>query len=204
MKQWSDHTLRDAIINHGLAPSYLMRGTMWKHVVNTHGIRERAEAESVNELMYLLNFTGVSAFDGYFNYCARDPEALANDSDIYAVGGVGVVNRRIGLDDIVAQGVITKTELERFQGATAPYLVGNATPNSDSNSEIKTLGNRERETLLTIIGILCKEAKLDHKTHAKSATFIKDMAAKMGVLIGETTIEGKLKLVSDALASRMK
>jgi hypothetical protein len=202
LQGWTEHALRDALINHGLAPSYLMRGAIWKYVVNAGGDRERGEAESVNELMYLLDFTGVSAFDGYFNYCARDPEALTNDSDIYAVGGVGVVNRRIELNEVVAHGVITKSELERFNGAATHNLLSNAVP--DAASDIKALGKRERETLLTIIGILCKEADIDYRTHAKSANLIKDLAATMGVSIGETTIENKLKLVGEALASHTK
>lgn len=66
------------------------------------------------------------------------------------------------------------------------------------------LGARERNTLLCIIGALCKEAKFDYKTHAKTAGLIQSTAAGMGVSIGETTIEGHLKKISTALASRMK
>lgn len=63
---------------------------------------------------------------------------------------------------------------------------------------------RERNTLLTIIAALCKEAKLDYTKHAKTAGLIQSMAEKMGLSIGESTIEGHLKKITDAVASRMK
>ena len=63
----------------------------------------------------------------------------------------------------------------------------------------KPLGNRERETLLTIIAALCKEAKLDYTKHAKTAGLIQGTAASMGLSIGETTIEGHLKKISIVL-----
>jgi hypothetical protein len=68
----------------------------------------------------------------------------------------------------------------------------------------RQIGNRERETLLAIIATLCKEAKLDYKTHAKTAGLIQSFAATMGISIGETTIEGYLKKIPNALATRMK
>ena len=68
----------------------------------------------------------------------------------------------------------------------------------------KPLSNRERDILLTIIAALCKEAKLDHTKHAKTAGMIQSTAAGMGVSIGESTIEGHLKKIPNALAGRMK
>ena len=68
----------------------------------------------------------------------------------------------------------------------------------------KPLGNRERDTLLTIIAALCKEAKIPYDKPAKAAGMIQSTAVKMGVSIGETTIEGHLKKIPDALATRMK
>lgn len=68
----------------------------------------------------------------------------------------------------------------------------------------KPLSNRERETLLTIIGALCEDAGYDYTKHAKTAGLIQSTAAKMGVSIGETTIEGHLKKIPDALGTRMK
>lgn len=68
----------------------------------------------------------------------------------------------------------------------------------------KPLSNRERDTLLTIIAVLCKEAKLDLTKHSKTAGLIKNLAAEMGISIGETTIEGHLKKIQDALGTRMQ
>ena len=68
----------------------------------------------------------------------------------------------------------------------------------------KPLGNRERDTLLAIIAVLCKEAKLDYSKSAKTAGSIQRLADDMNISIGETTIEGHLKKIPNALASRMK
>ncbi len=74
----------------------------------------------------------------------------------------------------------------------------------DGTALEKPVSNRERDTLLTIIGVLCRDAGYDFTKHAKTAALIQGTAAKMGVSIGETTIENHLKRVSDALAARMK
>ena len=68
----------------------------------------------------------------------------------------------------------------------------------------KPLTTTERNSLLTIIAALCKEAKLDYKTHSKTAGLIQSTAASLGISIGETTIEGHLKKIPNALAGRMK
>jgi hypothetical protein len=62
----------------------------------------------------------------------------------------------------------------------------------------------ERNTLLTVIAVLCKEAKLDYAKAAKTAGLIQSTAAGMGLSIGETTIEEHLKKIPNALATRMK
>jgi hypothetical protein len=66
------------------------------------------------------------------------------------------------------------------------------------------LGKRERDTLLGIIAALCQEAKIPYEKPAKAAGMIQSTAAKMGLSIGETTIEGHLKKIPNALATRMK
>jgi hypothetical protein len=70
--------------------------------------------------------------------------------------------------------------------------------------EADPIDTRERNTLLSIIGVLCKEAKIDYIKPAKAARFIQGTAALMQVSIGETTIEGHLKKIPDALETRMK
>lgn len=76
--------------------------------------------------------------------------------------------------------------------------------NQATINERDCLKTRERNTLLTIIAALCKEAKIDYNTASKAANLIQGAAASLGVNIGETTIEGHLKKIPDALESRMK
>lgn len=66
------------------------------------------------------------------------------------------------------------------------------------------LSTRERNTLLSIVAALCKEAKIDYSRPAKAAALVKDLTAEMGLSIGESTIESHLKRVPDALGARMK
>ena len=68
----------------------------------------------------------------------------------------------------------------------------------------KPLRTTERNTLLTIIAALCKDADYDITKHAKTAGLIQSTAAGMGLSIGESTIEGHLKKIPNALAGRMK
>lgn len=68
----------------------------------------------------------------------------------------------------------------------------------------KPLTTRERNNMLTTIAALCKEAKLDYRTPAKTAGLIRGVMAGMGVDVGETTIEGYLKKIPDVLESRAK
>lgn len=75
---------------------------------------------------------------------------------------------------------------------------------SDAHQTEKSISSRERNTLLTIIAALCKEAKIDYKAHAKSAKIIRGTMAEMGVDVGETTIEGHLKKIANALESRAR
>lgn len=102
--------------------------------------------------------------------------------DYYPAGGLGTDCTR----------VIRTSEILAFQSKLSE-------PVSD-----KPLLNRERDTLLTIIAALCKDAGYDHTKHAKTAGLIQSTAVKMGVSIGETTIENHLKKIPDALAGRMK
>jgi hypothetical protein len=87
---------------------------------------------------------------------------------------------------------VLQFEAARTEGVSLP----------DSNE--KPLSNRERDTLLTIIAALCKDAGYDSTKHAKTAGLIQSTAAGMGVSIGESTIEGHLKKIPNALAGRKK
>lgn len=66
------------------------------------------------------------------------------------------------------------------------------------------LKTRERNTLLCIIAALCKEAEIDYSKPAKAANIIQGAVASLGASIGESTIEGHLKKIPNAVESRMK
>lgn len=68
----------------------------------------------------------------------------------------------------------------------------------------RPLNKRERDTLLSIIAVLCKAAGYDYSKAAKTAGMIQGMAAEMKIAIGETTIEGHLKKIPNALGTRTK
>lgn len=73
-----------------------------------------------------------------------------------------------------------------------------------ATSAEKPVSTKELNTLLTIIALLCKEAKLDYTVSSKTADLILSTAADMGVAIGKTTIREYLKKIPDALESRTR
>ena len=68
----------------------------------------------------------------------------------------------------------------------------------------RPLNGRERDTLLTIVAALCKEAKIPYDKPAKAAGLIQGIAATMDISIGETTIENHLKRVPNAIAGKKR
>ena len=70
--------------------------------------------------------------------------------------------------------------------------------------DTRPLLTTERNTLLTIIAVLCKEAKFDYMTASKTADMIESTAANMGVSIGKTSIRDHLKKIPDALGTRTR
>ena len=69
----------------------------------------------------------------------------------------------------------------------------------------KPLVNLERNTLLIIIAALCHDLGYDYKKAAKTAAVICGTVHGMvNNPLGETTIEGHLKKIPEALATRMK
>lgn len=96
-----------------------------------------------------------------------------------------------GPDWLINQLLISQAKIKRLEAKA-------------DDREEKPLGTRERNNLLTIIAVLCKEAKLDYKAASKTADLIQSAAASMGVTIGETTIREHLKKIPDALGTRMK
>jgi hypothetical protein len=136
---------------------------------------------------------------------ARDRNEPIPDSQFAQKKSSGFVN---GAIDMVLniQSTITRNELARWlkvTGFKSKYRFEKVESLSPQLEE-KPLSNRERDTLLTIIAALCKEAKIPYEKPAKAAGLIQSLATGMGVSIGETTIEGHLKKIPDALTTRMK
>lgn len=105
----------------------------------------------------------------------------------------------------------SREEVGRWLGAIGvsslyPFVQKGLSQSTHSNKFVADppMGKRERDTLLTIIFVLCKEAKIDHTRPAKAAGFIQATAIDLGVSLPETTVEGYLKKIPDALATRMK
>ena len=106
------------------------------------------------------------------------------------------LDETLGIDFILQHGVVMKDELARFEA-----LHNKDAPQMQTE---RPLATTERNILLTIIAALCKDAGYDITKHAKTAGLIQSTAAHMGLAIGETTIEGHLKKIPNALAGRMK
>ena len=123
------------------------------------------------------------------------------------------VNERLrGVADYVEK--LRAYTVPRFESLSD--LIEKTYVNTDVNNEAPTvtvptepvkempLSTKQMNTLLSIIGVLCKEAKYDYASHSKTAAAIQSKAAQIGVHLGETTIEGYLKKIPNALAARKK
>lgn len=122
-----------------------------------------------------------SKFDDLF-FDDEDEGPKKLEGSYYPAGGLGHDCTR----------VVRTSEILSFQS----MLEG---PTTD-----KPLSTRERDTLLSIIAVLCSDAGHDYTKHAKTAVALQSTAARIGISIGETTIENHLKKIPDALGSRMK
>ncbi len=66
----------------------------------------------------------------------------------------------------------------------------------------RKLRTRERDTLLTIIGALCNEARLDVNHPSKAAGIIESLTTRLGARVSSRTVENHLKLIPDVLAKK--
>lgn len=66
----------------------------------------------------------------------------------------------------------------------------------------RSLGRRERATLLTIIAALAKAAKIDIEKPSKAASTIENLTTEMGARVAARTVEEHLKNIPDALERR--
>ena len=137
---------------------------------------------------------------------------LKDDSDIASSAAEEMDATRRRLEGFVDIGDVEELK-QRLEAQGADWLLDEAASlrakikrleASAETKEERPVSTRERNTMLVIIAALCNEAKLDHAKPAKTANLIADTAAKMGIAIGESTIEGHLKKIPDALGTRMK
>lgn len=91
--------------------------------------------------------------------------------------------------------VVRTNEITRF-------LKSLEEPAQEQKSE-KSLGLREKNTLLVLIGALCKQANIDPKMRGVS-TSIEVMTQELGAPISNDTIRNVLKQIEDAVESKSK
>ena len=72
-------------------------------------------------------------------------------------------------------------------------------PGGDTQALDKPLGTRERTTLLTIVSVLAKKAKIDVTKPSSAATQIEGLTVEAGVRVAARTIEEHLKRIPEAL-----
>ena len=75
---------------------------------------------------------------------------------------------------------------------------------SGQSTSEKPLSTRERHTLLIIIALLAKEVGIDWTKPSKAAEMVLSLADKLGVTMGQRTIEEHLKKIPEAMRSRGK
>ncbi|MES2189144.1 MAG: hypothetical protein V4454_03415 [Pseudomonadota bacterium] len=201
----SENDLRYAIISAELKPCVRLIGkhrvVMWERGFLDEWVAsdyQRPEEDYVLETdvrgwQYLQDPIQTESFDCEFRFAADERMPLKEEFP-FAIWRR--LNTPITIRQVKESAVFLLEEVATYE---AKY--GNE---SEYRKAEKPQSNRERNTLLTIIATLCVEAKIPYEKPAKAAGMIQSTAAKLGVAIGETTIEGHLKKIPDALATRMK
>ncbi len=199
MARWqcSENDVRELMVRGDLVPSIFHSGGVEPTREFADGVWLPSSVVGVPDptyaqgLLYLRTFRPTGPFTGDFLYASYERES----SPILWLLRGGE-HRTVAMEEVLEDGVISMEEIalvERNLAATATGAGGE-----------KKVATVERNTLLTIIAVLCKEAKMDFMKPAKTAGLIQGAAAQMGVSIGETTIETHLKKIPDALATRTR
>jgi hypothetical protein len=212
--QCTENDIRRLVVDKSLIPSIrtaeILTTPNWKpnssgHFEPSGRLQHRGDAgrsiehTPLNHWLYLRRPVRTAAFDCEFRLATFeiDTPEPKTDND---VAGNGILwswlPEVMTMVSVVREAAFLLEEVARFEAKH--------TRKEREGIPDKPLVTKERNTLLTIIAVLCKESNLDYKTHAKTAGLIQNTAASMGISIGETTIENHLKKVSDALGSRMK
>lgn len=82
--------------------------------------------------------------------------------------------------------------------------VTSATGTVEKSTDDCALDTREKTSLLILVAILCKQAKVDLSKPSKAAEIIRHAAELDGLTIGKRTIEEHLKKIPDAVARKKK
>lgn len=210
----TENDLRDLIVSGTLRPSYIIShvaqkvrfraatddaGTYWlpetTATFEDDDGTQRGKLHDTSGAYYLLHPEVTSALNCKFLLFSQDRDHVKGEDDrniCFMLTGKGEW-KWITLDMVLENGMVMLSEVARFEEQKVE------TPLTEDS-----LSTRERNTLLSIIAVLCKEAKLDYRKSAKTAGMIQSTAAGMGLSIGESTIEGHLKKIPDAVATRMK
>jgi len=216
MNRWqcTENDLSRLVISGQLKPSILFgKGTLhsvrWEQYILDGSMWATQEIDTKNALdsyapcppkacwLYLQKPVQQGPLDCDFQLATdvREPQIPSYELDPYCRNWFEI-GYFMDMQEIKARGFFMLEEVAKFESE------------NDEKTALITAKSivctKERNTLLTIIAVLCNEAKFDYTKAAKTAGFISSTAAKMGVPIGETTIEGHLKKIPDALGSRAR
>lgn len=211
LSKWgrNENSLRFAIISGALKPSMWLTGQLtglawqqdslgrWTHHQPIDEMVMHQSGGAAPRLLYLQDPIQTGPFDCEFKLAcdARDPEKSV-PFDLWCM-----LDERVTLSDVVFKAIFTFKEIERYE---EKFRHESFDAKQQTSKPEKPLGRTERHTLLTIIAVLCEEAKLDYKTASKTSDLIEHSAAKMGISIGATSIRDHLKKIPDALATRTR
>lgn len=100
--------------------------------------------------------------------------------------------------------VIKKTELLRFVESQSEDGLGKQTEDKSKKPKVeKTLHSRERNTLLVLIGALCKQLKIDPGARGVTSS-VKLMTEQIGAPVSDDSIRNILNQVDEAIEKRQK
>lgn len=157
---------------------------------------------NVDDVISWCETVGIDSGESIFEYRELE-EKIAGSAYLYLENERFKLENETTLKDVgQSTGRLSEEEITIVLVENLRFRQGHFEPHHQIQD--RGLQQRERNTLLSIIAVLCKESKFDYKTHAKTAGLIQSTGATMGISIGETTIEGHLKKIPNALASRMK
>lgn len=206
----NENSLRFAIISGELKPSMWLTGQLagltwqqdssgqWTHSRSFDEVLVQQTDGAAPRLFYLQNPIQTGPFDCEFGLAcdARDPEKSIPCYDLWCRLGECVT-----LSDVVSKAIFTSQEIEGYE---KKFRLESFDATPQTSRPEKPLGRTERHTLLTIIAVLCEEARLDYKTASKTSDLIENSAARMGISIGATSIRDHLKKIPNALGTRTK